>query len=103
MRLIFRTLFFDPDLAILVEVGEGPKELLEFPIGELLLPVLSCENLLVLLFAELNRRTLELLLTGDDIGLFEVPVLGADADVSLFVDCSGSHRSSERMRLFIIF
>ena len=103
IRLIFRTLFFDPDLAILCDVGEGPKELREFPMGELLLLVLSCENLRALLLAELNRRTLELLLTGDEIGLLEVPVLGADAEISLFVDCKGSHSSSERMRLFIMF
>lgn len=102
MREIFLTVFFDPALAIRWDVGEGPKEFLEFPIGELALPVLSWEYLRAL-FDELNRRTLEVLLVGDDIGLFEVPVLGTDTETSVFMDCKGSQSSSERIRLFIMF
>jgi hypothetical protein len=102
MREIFLTVFFEPALAIRWEVGEGPKEFRELPMGELALPVLSWEYLRAL-FEELNRRTLEVFRAGDEIGLLEVPVLGTDTDTSVFIDCSGSQRSSERIRLFIMF
>ena len=103
IRDIFLAVFFEPLLAILCDVGEGPKEFLLFPIGDPALPVLSKEDLLALLLVELKRRTEDVFLVGDDIGLFEVPVVGTDIDASFLIDCNGSQRSSDRIRLFIMF
>lgn len=105
IRDIFLTVFFEPLLAILCDVGEGPKEFLLFPIpiGEPALPVLSKEDLLALLLVELKRRTEDVFLVGEDIGLLEVPVVGTDIDASFLIDCNGSQRSSDRIRLFIMF
>ena len=103
IRDIFLTVFFEPLLAILCDVGEGPKEFLLFPIGEPALPVLSKEDLLALLLVVLKRSTEDVFLVGEDIGLLEVPVGGTDIDASFLIDCKGSQRSSDRIRLFIMF
>jgi hypothetical protein len=84
-------------------VGEGPKEFLLLPIGDPALPVLSKDDLLALLLVELKRSTEDVFLVGEEIGLFDAPVVGTDIDASLFIDCNGSQRSSDRMRLFIMF
>ena len=65
--------------------------------------MLSKEDLLALLLVELKRSTEDVFLVGEDIGLFDAPVVGTDTDASLFIDCNGSQRSSDRMRLFIMF
>ena len=64
---------------------------------------LSEENLLVLLPDELKRRTEEVGREGEVIGLLDEPALGKDEEASVFMDCKGSHNSSDRMRLFIMF